>query len=168
MDIPEGIPEAPNAEHHSFTNSHAHINGVGSMFASGTFDARDRFKTKEHGYAIGTGLPWERVFETILKELIVSDGGGITINHPVLSKLSFDEVTKMLDYDSRVLGIEIYSDPGEQIDCLPRRKWKLQLIRRIKSAFSNCPTICGSSLFSDSTCRAWHLFRLQALIVKPR
>jgi hypothetical protein len=56
-DIPKGMLEAPNAEHHSFTDTSAHITAPGSLYASGTFDAGNDFQLAAHGYALGTTLP---------------------------------------------------------------------------------------------------------------
>lgn len=112
-DVPEDVIISPNAEHHNFTNARLHANGLGSLYSSGNFDAHDVFKTQEHGYAIGTGLPWEVVFKKILERLLFPDAGGVTINHPVWSELPFEQVIAMLDFDSRVLGIEVYNDSSE-------------------------------------------------------
>jgi hypothetical protein len=80
------------------------------MYSSGNFDVHDVFKTQEHGYAIGTGLPWESVFPKMIAGLLFPDAGGITVNHPVWSGLKYEEVLRMLDFDARVLGIEVYND----------------------------------------------------------
>ena len=108
-DIPKGILEAPNAEHHSFTDTGAHICAPGSLYASGTFDAGNDFKLAEHGYALGTSLPWRDAFEGVLDALLVPDGGGIVVNHPVWSALPQELVQEMLDFDPRVLGIEVFN-----------------------------------------------------------
>lgn len=108
--VPPDIIVSPNAEHHSFTNTPLHSNALGSLYSSGNFDVHDVFKTKEHGYAMGTNLPWETVFKKMIDQLLFPDAGGITVNHPVWSGLPFDEVIKMLDFDPRVLGIEVYND----------------------------------------------------------
>jgi hypothetical protein len=113
-DLPENLLEAPNAEHHSFTNTRAHINAPGSMYASGTFDARNRFRSHSKGYNYGTGLPWQDAFSKMLDQLLIPDGGGITINHPHWSSLEDDVILQMLDFDPRVLGIEVYNNCGEK------------------------------------------------------
>ncbi len=107
--IPHDILEAPNAEHHSFTDTQLHLCAPGSAYRSGNFDARNRFKLRDHGYAMGVGRPWREGFALILDELIVENGGGVTLNHPVWSKLSQEAAIEMLDFDSRVLGIEIFN-----------------------------------------------------------
>ncbi|MDD2708653.1 MAG: hypothetical protein PHV34_11745 [Verrucomicrobiae bacterium] len=114
--VPPDLIEAPNAEHHSFKDTGAHINSPGSTFASGTFDARSNFKSREHGYCFGTGLPWREAFGLMLDGLMVKDGGGVTINHPVWSKLPMAQALEMLDYDPRVLGIEVYNDTSEKLN----------------------------------------------------
>ena len=107
--VPEDILEAPNAEHHSFTNARAHACAPGSAFQSGTFDVKNRFKTLDHGYAMGVGQTWQEGFNRMFESLIVPDGGGVTINHPIWSKLKPELVFEMLDHDPRVLGMEIFN-----------------------------------------------------------
>lgn len=108
--LPEGVLEAPNAEHHGFTDSGTHLCAPGSAFASGTFDAHDSFKTKSHGYHFGTGEPWRVAVDRMIDGLIFADGGGVTINHPTWSKLNRQHMMDMLDYDPRILGIEVFNE----------------------------------------------------------
>jgi hypothetical protein len=117
--IPDDILEAPNAEHHSFTNSRAHACAPGSAFQSGTFDVRNKFETVDHGYAMGVGQTWQEGFDRMFAKLIVPDGGGVTINHPIWSKLPEDIVFEMLDHDPRVLGMEIFN-----YTCILQREWE--------------------------------------------
>ena len=109
---PEGILEAPNAEHHSFVGSPTHMCAVGSMFSSGTFDARNRFKTVNHGYKLGSAEPWRTAIDRMLAGLIYPEGGGVTVNHPRWSKLTQEHLHEILDYDPRVIGIEVYNYSG--------------------------------------------------------
>ena len=117
--VPEGILEAPNAEHHRFTDSNMHMCSPGSWFASGTFDAHDRFKTRSHGYNFGTGEPWRTSVSRMLDALAYPDGGGVTINHPEWSKLTDAHIWEVLDYDPRVLGIEVYNQ-----SCNSKANWR--------------------------------------------
>lgn len=111
FDLPHDVILSNNAEHHSFTNANCHVNSLGSSFASGNFDVYGRYRLKEHGYPVGFGGSWRDAFRGILDALDYPDGGGITIDHPTwASRLSDDEVFEMLDFDERVLGIEIYND----------------------------------------------------------
>lgn len=112
--LPSDIAASPNAEHHAFTNSRAHINAIGSFYASGSMDNGRKYQLKEHGYALGTELSWQEAFDQMLAQLQFPDGGGITINHPVWSDLSVQQVLEMLDHDERVLGIEIFNDTSER------------------------------------------------------
>ena len=111
--LPDGVLEAPNAEHHGFKwengkwAQNVHMCAPGSAFKSGTFDAHSVFKTVSHGYYFGSGERWETAVDRIIDGLVVKDGGGVTINHPTWTKLSRDRLAKMLDYDPRVLGIEV-------------------------------------------------------------
>lgn len=111
-DWPEGILEAPNAEHHSFTGiaPRTHLCSVGSMFASGTFDSRNRFRTVSHGYKNGSGEPWRTAVDRMIAGLLYPDGGGVTVNHPAYSDLGQDDLHRLLDHDPRVLGIEVFNN----------------------------------------------------------
>ena len=107
--LPEGVLEAPNAEHHAFIGSPTHLCAPGSAYASGTFDARDFFKSMSHGYHFGSGEPWRIAIDRMIDGLIYPDGGGVTINHPSWSRLERDHMMELLDYDPRVLGIEVFN-----------------------------------------------------------
>lgn len=66
----------------------------------------------------GTNRPWRDVFRAMLdgerpeegtaKGLLYPDGGGITINHP--TQTGIEQYIEMLDFDERVLGIEVWND----------------------------------------------------------
>ncbi|MDO5580418.1 MAG: hypothetical protein Q4G69_04745 [Planctomycetia bacterium] len=119
-DYPKNILQAPNAEHHSFTDSPTHICAPGSNYASGTFDARNKYETKSRGgYNFGTGLPWKKAVDRMFDGLIFPDGGGITINHPVWTRLKKDHMLDILDYDSRVLGIEVFNMSAGNLKSYP-------------------------------------------------
>lgn len=119
-DYPKDILQAPNAEHHSFIDSPTHLCAPGSNYASGTFDARDRFQTKSRGgYNFGTGLPWREAIDRMLDGLIFSDGGGVTINHPAWTRLKKDHMFDILDYDARVLGIEVFNRGAGDLKAYP-------------------------------------------------
>ena len=113
--LPEGILEAPNAEHHSFVDCDRimeagfHITAPGALWASGHFDVRNKYLLKDHGYSIGAGLPWKEAFRRILDSLLWKDGGGIIINHPTHTRIPLDFLLEVLDYDERVLGIEVWN-----------------------------------------------------------
>ena len=110
-DIPEDVILSHNAEHHSFTNSRSHICSPGSSFASGTFDVRGHYHLAKHGVTSGFGGTWQEGFGGMLQGLDYPDAGGITICHPTwFSRFSDEDVLEMLDFDERVLGIEVYND----------------------------------------------------------
>lgn len=107
--IPEGSIGCPNAEHHNTDiGGYVHINGLGSMFSSGSEKGGEHY-----GY---DGGQWQRLFMDIINNLLYADGGGITINHPCwthdnMSSFGIRQVIRMLDYDTKqVLGIELYTD----------------------------------------------------------
>ena len=102
-DVPNDAISSSNAEFARMTNitSHCHLNGLGSTFSAGT--AED---TSPH-------TTWQVLMDNVLSHMMYEDAGGITINHPVWSGLSFDEVCDLFDYDERVLGIEIYNHSCE-------------------------------------------------------
>ncbi len=110
-DIPPNLLEAPNAEYHSFTDTpnSTHVACPGSRFTCCTFDRYGEYGLNKHGYGFGVRLPWREGFDRILDSLITKDGGGITINHPGSSHLPLDLICQMLDYDPRVLGIEVFN-----------------------------------------------------------
>lgn len=113
--LPEGIMEAPNAEHHSFPDCDLimdrgfHITAPGSMWASGHFDKGNKYHLKDHGYMPGAGLPWKEGFKRILDNLLWEDGGGIILNHPTHTRAPLEFLLEALDYDERVLGIEVWN-----------------------------------------------------------
>ena len=115
--IPEHILEAPNAEHHWFSNYsvYLHISAPGSLMATGYPDVRwngedPLCNLSEYGFQKGCPVTWQEAFKMLLDRLIVPDGGGVIINHPVWSHLAFQDILDMLDFDDRVLGIEIFND----------------------------------------------------------
>ena len=114
--IPEGLLEAPNAEHHNFklengrVHPRLHMNSPGSLFATGTFDQwqRRRFQTGSRGgYDFGSGELWSTAIDRMIEDLIYPDGGGVTINHPVWSSYDRNFILRILDHDPRVLGMEV-------------------------------------------------------------
>lgn len=111
--LPEGILEAPNAEHHSFRDTGAHLNSVGSMYCSGHFDARNKFLVTDYGWPVGNRRFWRDACDEMIAELLVEDGGGITINHPHWSNMPLRLALNMLDYDARILGIEVYNHSAQ-------------------------------------------------------
>ena len=110
---PEGMLEAPNAEHHGFLDENGkstgslHMCAPGSAYKSGTFDARDFFKTASHGYHFGSGEYWKTAIDRMIAGMIYEDGGGVTVNHPTWTHLNREFLLKILDHDPRVLGIEV-------------------------------------------------------------
>lgn len=114
--IPADVNASPNAEHHSFKNTRAHINSLGSFYCSGTFDVHNKYQLSKHGYAVGAAINWQDAFDSILRLSQFPDGGGITINHPAWSQLDIAQICQMLDYDNRVLGIEIWNETCQRLD----------------------------------------------------
>lgn len=125
--IPEDVIFSPNAEHFSFTNiNNIDICALGSLYSSGTFDKRNYFMSYQGGgdYSLGVGLTWQDAFNKIFDQLLYEDGGGITINHPTFTnkgKMNLPQslIEEMLDFDPRVLGIEVFN--ADEID------WDLEL-----------------------------------------
>ncbi len=113
--LPEGVLEAPNAEHHHFKGDDGkfvrglHINAPGSTFSSGTFDKWGRkFQTpRRGGYDPGSGEHWATAIDHMIEGLLYPDGGGVTINHPVWSSYYRPLLLDILDHDQRVLGMEV-------------------------------------------------------------
>ncbi|OGV45872.1 MAG: hypothetical protein A2017_20940 [Lentisphaerae bacterium GWF2_44_16] len=109
--IPENIILSNNAEHHGFTNMECHICSPGSSFISGNFDSRGHYHLDKHGFSVGFGGRWQDGFKDIFDKLDYPDEGGIVICHPTwFSRIPDTHIMEMLDFDERVLGIEIYND----------------------------------------------------------
>lgn len=89
-----------NSEQKRFFNMRMHVSALGSTFES----------------ADGIYLKWKAGFDKILDNLLLDDGGGIVINHPSFSKLPVSALKRMLDYDNRVLGIEVWNNTAESIN----------------------------------------------------
>lgn len=115
-ELPPNVLEAPNAEHHHFMRANGinfwslHMNAPGSTFASGTFDQSQKVKFQtgvRGGYNYGSGEFWQTAIDRMLTGLIHPDGGGVTVNHPHWSALNRNDLADILDYDPRVLGIEV-------------------------------------------------------------
>ena len=151
--IPDDAILSHNAEHHGFSNSQAHICSPGSSFASGTFDVHNKFQLNQHGFPVGFGGTWQSAFEGMIDGLDCPDGGGITINHPTwFSKFTDEQVLEMLDFDDRVLGIEIYNDysgkrdwfqkPDYEAPNEPEQGFSLNMWDRILSTGRRCWGFC--------------------------
>jgi len=111
--FPDGVLEAPNAEHHCFLDGEGrimwplHVCAPGSAFKSGSFDSGLRFLTKKAGFGMGMQEFWKTGFDRLIDALVVPDGGGLTINHPSWSHHRREDILTWLDHDARVLGIEV-------------------------------------------------------------
>ena len=116
--IPDDVIISPNAEHHGFSNSEAHICCPGSTFISGNIDPQgNKYKVTAHGFCCGFGGTWQEAFREMRDHMKYPDAGGITINHPTwFSRFTDDQVIEMLDFDASVLGIEIYNDYSAKKD----------------------------------------------------
>ena len=111
-DLPADLLEIPNAEHHWFSDAGVwlHVTAPGLTLSSGSFDRDSAFGLEEYGnIRLGAPVPWREGFRTLLDSALVPDGGGIVINHPNWSHLPAGFIHEMLDFDPRVLGIEIYN-----------------------------------------------------------
>ena len=115
--VNDNLLEAPNAEHHWFSNYNVylHISAPGSALATGYPDVPwngepPLCNLSQFGFQKGCPVTWQEGFKLLLDKLIIPDGGGIIINHPIWSHLPFQDILDMLDFDDRVLGIEIYND----------------------------------------------------------
>ncbi|MBQ8756345.1 MAG: hypothetical protein IJZ19_15055 [Lentisphaeria bacterium] len=114
-DLPENLLEIPNAEHHWFSDcdDYFHVTSPGAMLVTGIFDRFGKFgMTEQGGFARGFPVPWREAFREILDSLLIPDGGGIIINHPMWSHMTADFLLELLDFDPRVLGMEIFNGDG--------------------------------------------------------
>lgn len=139
-DIPQNAISCPNAEQHNFaTYGNLHINSLGSFYETGS--TRNYVDGHwEYNTPIGVNKEtWESVFPKIFSTLQYSDGGGITINHPVWSSLTDFVVLNMLDFDERVLGIEIFNHSCEIIN---QTGWALDWWDKILLTGRKCWGFC--------------------------
>lgn len=111
---PDGLLEAPNAEYHTFFHRNGdtedmmlHLCAPGSAFAAGSFDKWGLLGTKKQGWCPGCGEFWGDSIDRMIAGLVVEDGGGVTINHPTWSQLDRSLILDILDWDPRVLGLEV-------------------------------------------------------------
>ena len=63
--VPEGLLEIPNAEHHYFSDAsiYLHVTAPGATLSSSMFDLKKEFALAEHGYDFGVRLPWRESFQ---------------------------------------------------------------------------------------------------------
>lgn len=108
--VPADIVEVPNAEQHyiaifGLTGNSVHINSLGSTFRSGS--PRGQTPSGFNGGRV------EVLIKDVADELLYSDGGGLTLNHPTWTweqnLFSMDIFCHLLDLDEKVLGIEIFN-----------------------------------------------------------
>lgn len=109
-EIPSDAIGCPNAEHHDVNIRAMHINGLGSTFSSGNPKGVNPVgMNKAH---------WKECIKDILDNLIYSDAGGVTVNHPRWTdfyggSLKVKTICDVLDFDERVLGIEVFNKTSE-------------------------------------------------------
>ena len=126
---PQGILEAPNAEHFGFYyddggyDRNVHLCAPGSFYRSGVFDKGGKFGVQRLGYGFSCGEHWRTATDRMIKELMFPDGGGVTINHPTWSNIDRTLLLAMLDHDPRILGLE--AQEGNGIDSTRYWDWVL-------------------------------------------
>lgn len=106
-EVPSGLIGSPNAEHHGFNVARCHLNGLGCTLTSGNPKG-----VSPVGMATVGATTWKLAIKAILNTIMFPDAGGVTINHPTWTGLDPSLVKLMLDFDSRVLGIEICNSVG--------------------------------------------------------
>ena len=110
---PDGMLEAPNGEHYGFKMADGtpawslHLCCPGSAFMSGTFDSHYSFHTDKLGYSFSSSEFWGTAIDRMIEKLVCPDGGGVTINHPTWTHLKRELMLEILDWDPRVLGMEV-------------------------------------------------------------
>lgn len=111
MVIRDGFMESPNAEHVYFSdisNTHVHLNSVGSYVTSGA----DNTGVGEGGFE---GTVSEFVTET--KQMLkYPNGGGVTINHPYWSGMTLTEILNIIGLSDIVFALEIYNAACESLN----------------------------------------------------
>lgn len=140
QNIPADAIASPNAEQHGFARWGAmHLNSLGSFFSSGS--PRDRIdNTWVPRQPVGVnGATWQSILPQIFADLQYADGGGVTINHPAWSNLTEDVILEMLDFDERVLGLEIYNQSSERQN---QTGWAITLWDTVLSTGRKCWGFC--------------------------
>ncbi len=93
--VPQDVIGSPNSEKARTTDDGSHFTALGSMMTgAGAYDA--------------PAYTWKELFTQIINNLQYSSGGGVILNHP--TDLDLKKRCEMLDFDDRVLGIEIYNN----------------------------------------------------------
>lgn len=109
---PSDVIFGPNAEHHQFSfartrNGVVHMCAVGSLLETGSVD--------DNPLGYNWGL-YTNFLDEAFANLKYPDAGGVTVNHPTWTRMYIPfpdyEITDILDYDDRVLGIEILNAGG--------------------------------------------------------
>lgn len=152
--VPSDAISCPNAEHHNFASYPGmHINSLGSFFESG--NTRDYINGSwEPNPPVGVNkATWQSIFPQIFNALQYADGGGVTINHPVWSSLTDSVVLEMLDFDDRVLGIEIYNQSCEEIN---QTGWALEWWDRILLTGRRCWGFCVPDHTAEQGVIPWY------------
>lgn len=103
--VPDDVLGAPNSEKAYHLNSGVHYCALGS-FAVGHGNNPDRDPVWKDAATVN----WQVGFDEVFAALQFPDGGGITLNHPTYPYgIGIDQYIEKLDYDDRVLGIEMYN-----------------------------------------------------------
>lgn len=111
-ELPPSLLEAPNAEHHWFTDVGIwlHITAPGCTLSSGSFDIDGKYGLEKYGHIqLGAQVPWREGFRLLLDSRLYSNCGGIVINHPTWSHLPVNFLCELLDFGPDVMGMEIYN-----------------------------------------------------------
>lgn len=130
--VPEGIIGSPNAEFYNMDIASFHANGLGCI-----------------GYSEpepNSRMSWRVKLGNVLNGMQYDDAGGITLNHPHWTKatggvLTNKDLLTMLDWDSRVLGIEFYNATCERYEDLGVG-WDLDTWDYILSTGRRCWGFC--------------------------
>lgn len=132
-DPPSDAVILENSEQHRCSNTKLHYCPVGSL--------QSRYGS--YSTPISREGTWESMFAEAFKLMIWEDAGGITLNHPSWTNvhddgdLTVDKLCRMLDYDKRVLGIEVYNHKTEVIPD-PAAGWSISQWDEILSTGRRC------------------------------
>lgn len=134
FDVPESVIGSPNAEFYAMPIPSFHMNGIGSTYSE---------------QEPAPNAPWQLKMKNVLRNLQYKDAGGITLNHPAWTKasgagypnvLTNKDLLEMLDFDSRVLGIEFYNATAG--DVIPGTSWDLDTWDYILNTGRRCWGFC--------------------------
>lgn len=132
-----------NSEQHRLSDTNLHYCPIGST--------QERYGT--YTVPVSVDNTWRSLFTEALQLMTWDDAGGITLNHPQWTNvhgggMTEAELLQMLDFDKRVLGIEIYNHKTEYLPD-PPSGWALDWWDSILSTGRRCWGFCVTDGYDE-------------------